>query len=87
MGYCILRDPGAVHRDFSSDPTDGPQVHEDGVIVKMSRVPDRIRTYDLPNTGRALYSLGSTENSWRAKDRKSLSPYRSLSQVNQERMI
>ena len=30
------------------------------------RVPDRNRTHDLPNTGRALYPL-SYENSWRVR--------------------
>ena len=33
---------------------------------EKSWVPDRNRTHDLPNTGRALYPL-SYENSWRAR--------------------
>ena len=34
-------------------------------------VPDRIQTYDPPNTGRALYPLevrGTEQNSWRAHE-------------------
>ena len=46
----------------------------EGELINMTRawdkekfwVPDRNRTHDLPNTGRALYPL-SYENSWRAR--------------------
>ena len=31
------------------------------VIIRMSRVPDRIRTCDLPNSWRALYPLSHGE--------------------------
>ena len=40
--------------------------HDTSVGQRKIWVPDRNRTHDLPNTGRALYPL-SYENSWRAR--------------------
>ena len=61
------------------------KIHCEGELINMTRawdkekfwVPDRNRTHDLPNTGRALYPV-SYENSWRARPFNSMSSRSSL---------
>ena len=46
---------------FDIERFDNLHVTSVGQKKKKYRVPDRIQTYDLPNTGRVLYPLGYGE--------------------------
>ena len=73
LGSALLNSPGVVISEWrwwilsSVIKCKGWIIqHDTSMGQRNIRVPNRNRTHDLPNTGRALYPL-SYENSWRTR--------------------